>query len=93
MSRSADTCVTLHLLQCLHYLSIPDEDRVVLEQFLDACVRSEKKFVRAWAYSGYHELALRFPQYRDAVDGMLARAAGSESASVRARIHNLRKGR
>ena len=83
----------LHLLQCLPYLSIPDEDRVGLEQFLDACVRSDKKFVRAWAYSGYNELALRFPQYREAVDGMLSRAGGSEAASVRARIRNLRKGR
>ena len=61
----------LHLLQCLPYLSIADEDRVGIEQFLDACVRSDKKFVRAWAYSGYHELALRFPQYREAVDACL----------------------
>ena len=83
----------LHLLQCLPYLSIPDEDRVGLEQFLDACVRSDKKFVRAWAYSGLGELALRFPQHREAVDGMLARAGGSETASVRARIRNLRKRR
>ena len=83
----------LHLLQCLPYLSIPDEDRVGLEQFLDTCVRSDKKFVRAWAYSGLGELALRFPQYREAVDGMLARAGASEVASVRARIRNLRKGR
>ena len=83
----------LHLLQCLPYLSIPDEDRVGLEQFLDAGVRSDKKFVRAWAYSGLGELALRFPQYREAVEGMLARAGGSETASVRARIRNLRKGR
>ena len=59
----------LHLLQCLLYLSIADEDRPGLEQFPDACVRSDKKFVRAWAYSGYKELALRFPQYREAVDG------------------------
>ena len=83
----------LHLLQCLPYLSIPDEDRVGLEQFLDACVRSDKKFVRAWAYSGLGELALRFPQYRETVEGMLARASASETASVRARIRNLRKGR
>ena len=83
----------LHLLQCLAHLSIADEDRVSLEQFLEACVRSDKKFVRAWAYSGYHELALRFPEYRKRVDGMLARARQSEAASVRARIRNIRKGR
>ena len=83
----------LHLLQCLPYLSIADEDRAGLERFLEECVGSDRKFVRAWAYSGYNELALRFPQYREAVDGMLARASASESASVRARIRNLRRER
>ena len=93
LSRQQDWESKLHLLQCLPYLSIADEDRVGLEQFLDACVRSDKKFVRAWAYSGLGELALRFPQYRETVEGMLARAGASETASVRARIRNLRKGR
>jgi len=83
----------LHILQCLPYLDIPEDDIVGLERFLDACLESERKFVRAWAYNGFNELALRFPRYREKVDGMLARAAESESASVRARIRNMRKGR
>ena len=83
----------LHLLQCLPWLSVAEEDRDGLETFLDACVRSNRKFVRAWAYNGFNELALRFPQYREAVDEMLARASESEAASVRARIRNLRKRR
>ena len=83
----------LHILQCLPYLDIPEDDIVGLERFLDACLDSERKFVRAWAYNGFNELALRFPRYREKVDGMLARAAESESASVRARIRNMRKGR
>ncbi len=106
-SLSADACRTvlgslafqqhwesrLHLLQCLPLLSVAEEDRDDLKTFLDACVRSDQKFVRAWAYNGFNELALRFPQYREAVDQMLARASESEAASVRARIRNLRKRR
>jgi len=83
----------LHILQCLPYLDIPEDDIVGLEQFLEACLESERKFVRAWAYNGLNELALRFPRYREKVDGMLARAGESESASVRARIRNMRKRR
>lgn len=29
----------LHILQCLPYLDIPEDDTVGLEQFLDACLR------------------------------------------------------
>ncbi|MXX85471.1 MAG: hypothetical protein F4Y71_03345 [Acidobacteria bacterium] len=83
----------LHLLQCLPWVSVADEDRERLETFLDACVQSDRSFVRAWAYNGFNELALRFPQYREAVDERLARASESEAASVRARIRNPRKRR
>ena len=81
----------LHVLQCLPYLNILEEDSVDLEKFLDACVKSDNKFVRAWAYNGFNELSLRFPRYRERVDDMLARASISEAASVRARIRNILK--
>ena len=83
----------LHILQCLPYLDIPEDGIASLEQFLDACLGSERKFVRAWAYNGFNELALRFPRYQDEVDRMLVRAGETESASVRARIRNMRKRR
>jgi len=83
----------LHILQCLPHMDIPEDEIAGLEQFLDACLESRRKFVRAWAYNGFNELALRFPRYREKVDGMLARAGESESASVRARIRNILKGR
>ncbi len=83
----------LHVLQCLPYLDIAEDDSVDLEKFLDACLESNRKFVRAWAYNGFNELALRFPQHREKVDTMLARAGESESASVRARIRNILKRR
>ena len=83
----------LHILQCLPYLNIQEEDCVGLEEFLDVCVRSDKKFVRAWAYNGFNELSRRFPRYRKKADDMLARAGESEAASVRARIRNILKSR
>ena len=83
----------LHILQCLPNLNVSEDDRVGVEKFLDVCLGSDKKFVRAWAYNGFSELSRRFPGYRERVDGMLARASESESASVRARIRNIRKHR
>ncbi len=83
----------LHVLQCLPYLEIPESESASLERFLDACLESDNKFVRAWAYNGFSELSLRFPRYRERVDGLLARAATSEAASVRARIRNILKRR
>ncbi len=83
----------LHLLQCLPYLDIPEDQSTGLEQFLDSCLESDNKFLRAWAYNGFNELALRLPSYRDEVNLMLARASESEAASVRARIRNILKSR
>ena len=83
----------LHILQCLPHLNIREDDCADLEKFLHACIKSEKIFVRAWAYNGFNELATRLPRYREEVDDMLARASESEAASVRARIRNIMKRR
>ena len=83
----------LHLLQCLPCLEIPEDESAGLERFLEACLDSDNKLVRAWAYNGFDELSLRFPRYRERVEGMLARASVSEAASVRARIRNILKQR
>lgn len=83
----------LHMLQCLPYLEIPEDASAGLEGFLEACLESDNKFLRAWAYNGFNELSLRFPRYRERVDSMLAQAAISEAASVRARIRDILKRR
>jgi len=83
----------LHILQCLPYLDIDEDQSADLERFLDSCLESDNKFLRAWAYNGFNELSLRFPRYREEVNLMLARAVDSEAASVRARIRNILKGR
>jgi len=79
--------------KCLAYLDIPENESAGVERFLEACLENDNKFVRAWAYNGFNELSLRFPRYRERVDGMLARAGVSEAASVRARIRNILKRR
>jgi len=83
----------LHILQCVPFLDIPEDESAGLERFLEVCLGSDNKFVRAWAYNGFNELSLRFPRYRERVDDMLARAGKSEAASVRARIRNILKKR
>ena len=83
----------LHALQCLPYLEVPEDQSAGLERFLDSCLESDNKFLRAWAYNGFNELALRLPRYRDEVNLMLARASESEAASVRARVRNILKSR
>ena len=83
----------LPMLQCLPCPEIPEDESAGLERFLEACLDSDNKFVRAWAYNGFNELSLRFPRYRERVEGMLARAGVSEAASVRARIRNILKRR
>ena len=83
----------LHILQCVSYLDVPEDESAGLEKFLETCLESDNKFVRAWTYNGFNELSLRFPRYRERVDGMLAWASVSEAASVRARIRNMTKWR
>ena len=83
----------LHILQCLPYLDIPEDQNIGVERFLDSCLESDNKFLRAWAYNGFNELALRFPRYREEVNLMLTQANQTEAASVRARIRNILKSR
>ncbi len=80
---------TLHVLQCMPFLPISSEDVQPVESFLRACVEGDVKFVRAWAYSGFYELAVRHPAYQDDVQRLLEGALETEAASVRARIRNV----
>ncbi|MCH9654730.1 MAG: hypothetical protein K0U86_06715 [Planctomycetes bacterium] len=61
----------LHLLQSLPCLTIGKRNAKRVESFLRDCVVRENKFVRAWAYNGFHELALQHPKYQAEVDQLL----------------------
>ncbi len=81
----------LHILQSLPYLRIGKSDVKVLEVFLRQCLLDTNKFVRAWAYNGFHELAKQHPKYRDEARQFFEMALKDEAPSVKARIRNIMK--
>ena len=83
----------MHLLQCLPYLTIDTREVKQLEPFLRRCLQSENKFVRAWGYNGFNELALQHADFKPEVDSLLAAALEEEAPSVKARIRNILKQR
>ena len=77
----------LHVLQCMEYIPIDASQKANVHSFLQRCLASEKKFVRAWAYSGSARLALAIPDYRSETHALLVEAHEKESAgSVRVRV-------
>ncbi len=76
----------LHILQCLPHIPIPASRRKIVESFTRTCILDENKFVRAWSYGGFYELARYFPQYRQEAERIMEMGLVDEPASVQARI-------
>ena len=70
----------LHCLQIYPHITIATEDSEALFRFALACSKDSNKFVRAWAYSGLHQLAIDHPQYRNSVRTVLDEAGRIETA-------------
>jgi hypothetical protein len=81
----------LHFLQCLSHLSLGHADDAIMASFLRDCLVSDNKFLRAWAYSGFHMLAQHYPQYEKEAHHLLQQATREEAPSVKARVRNLLK--
>jgi hypothetical protein len=81
----------LHLLQSISYLVIDNKEKGTVERFLRDCLQDSNKLVRAWAYSGFYELALQYPEYRRETLHFMQLASTDEPASVQARIRQIRK--
>ncbi len=81
----------LHILQCIPFLGIPFSEKESVEGFLRKCLASKNKFVRAWAFGGFYDLAQRHAEFRDEARQLIASAMLEESASVKARIRNVLK--
>lgn len=79
----------LHILQSIPFLPISDNQKSAVEAFLRACLLDKNKFVRAWAYNGFYELARQHTDYHDEMMALFDRALHEEAASVKARIRNL----
>ncbi|MDF1644023.1 MAG: hypothetical protein P1U80_07545 [Pseudomonadales bacterium] len=81
----------LHLLQSISYLVIGKKEKGTVKCFLRDCLQDPNKFVRAWAYSGFYELALQYPEYQREALHFMQLASTDESASAQARIRQIRK--
>lgn len=81
----------LHTLQCLPYMQISKAEKKDVEVFIRNCLIDDNKFVRAWAYNGFYEMSLQYPEYREETTQFFEMAMRDEAPSIRARIRNIMK--
>ena len=81
----------LHLCQMLQHVRIPNGSETKVVWFLERCLSAENKFLRAWAYNGFYELAKQHREYYDYAIEQLERAQKEKSAAVKARLRNITK--
>lgn len=79
----------LQVLQMLPTIEIPERCADSLAECLRDFAAGRNKLIRAWAYGGLHRLASLHPDYAPEIIPLLAQAARTESASVRARLRHL----
>jgi len=75
----------LHICQAVSHLDVPKTARETLRSWLTPLLDAERPFLRAWALDGLCHLP------DTPVSALLDRMAGDPSASVRARVKNLRR--
>ena len=81
----------LHILQIMSHLPIAKNQQKEVENFLRKSITSNVKFVRAWAYDGFYQLACQHPAYRAEAENLFNDAIENDSApSVIARVKNIR---
>lgn len=81
----------LHVCQMLQYVTIPEESERNVTWFLERNLWDENKFLRAWSYNGFYELARQHGEYIAYALEQLERGEADKAASVKARIRNIRK--
>ena len=79
----------LHILQCIPMMPIGKPETKTVEGFLRSCLADSNKFIRAWAYNGFFELAMQYPEYRPETRQFFDMALRDEAPSVKARIRNI----
>ncbi len=80
----------LHILQIMSRLPIAENQQKEVENFLRKSITSKVKFVRAWAYDGFYQLACQHPDYRPQAEILFNDAIENEAApSVIARVRNI----
>ena len=81
----------LHVLQCLPHVDVPSNHKETVEDFIRSCLSEINKFVRAWAYNGFYELACQYPEMQAEAEALFEAASEDEAASVKARVRNIQK--
>lgn len=81
----------LHILQSIPHMPIPRTHKNRVETFLRKCLVDDTKFVRAWAYSGFYDLAVQYPEYQEEAEQLFEIAIRDEPASVKSRIRKVMK--
>ncbi len=81
----------LHILQCLPFMEIPKSQKGKVEIFLRNCLSDSNKFIRAWAYNGFYELAMQYPEHKKETKQFFEMAMRDEPPSVKSRIRNIMK--
>jgi hypothetical protein len=81
----------LHVCQMLQYVAIPEESAENVVWFLERNLMDENRFLRAWSYNGFYELARQHPKYVGYATEQLERGETEPAASVKARIRKIRK--
>ena len=81
----------LHILQCMPYLPVAKPEKKQVALFLRCCLTDHNKFARAWAYSGFYELSIQYPEFRKEAMQFFDMAEKDEAPSVKARIRNVMK--
>ncbi|WP_428243477.1 hypothetical protein [Gynuella sp.] len=81
----------LHVLQSMPYLPVGQSEKNSVEFLLRECLMDKNKFVRTWAYNGFYELSVQYPEYADETRLFFEMAMKDEAASVKARIRNILK--
>jgi len=81
----------LHILQSLPFLTIPKSDIKKIEHFLRKSLMETNKFIRAWSYNGFYELAMQYPEYKEETKQFFEMAMKDEAPSVISRIRNIIK--
>jgi hypothetical protein len=81
----------LHVCQMLQYVVIPEESERSVAWFLERNLCDENKFLRAWSYNGFYELAKQRQGYFDFAMEQIEQGEADKAASVKARVRNIRR--
>ncbi len=82
----------LHILQCIQFMKIGKSEKGQVEVFLRSCLAETNKFIRAWAYNGFYEFSVQYPEYKTETKQFFEMAMRDEVPSVKARIRNIMRG-